>query len=122
MMVSGARPATDVVVAGGGVVGLCAAVALAERGVSVVIVTQSRLGEASRAAAGMLAPSVERSSAEVDEFGIASRDRFPSYLEFLAERTGISVSLNRGGILQVAFSEKGIKGLRRSASHGSSWL
>jgi glycine oxidase len=121
-MVSRALMTADVVVAGGGVVGLCAAVALAERGVGVLIVSQSSVGEASRAAAGMLAPSVERPTAEVDEFGIASRDRFPSYLESLAERTGIEVSLNRRGILQIALSEKGIKGLRRSASPGSSWL
>ena len=121
-MVSGARLTPDVIIAGGGVVGLCAAVALAERGLRILIVSQPTAGEASRAAAGMLAPSVERHSAEIDEFGIAARDRFPSYLEFLAERTGITVPLNRRGILQVAFSEKGVKGLRGSASPGSSWL
>ena len=36
------------------------------------------------------------------QFGIAARDRYPSYIEFLAERTGIKVPLNRLGILQVA--------------------
>lgn len=121
-MVSRGRVTADVIVAGGGVVGLCAAVALAECGVDVLMVSQSIVGEASRAAAGMLAPSVERLPAEVDEFGIAARDRYPSYLEFLSERTGIEVPLNRRGILQIALSGKGIKGLRGSASPGSSWL
>lgn len=70
----------------------------------------------------MLAPSVERSSAEPDIVGIAARDRYPSYLEYLRERTGMSVALNRHGILQVALSAQGVKGLRRSQARGSEWL
>ena len=45
-----------------------------------------------------------------------------SYVDFLADRTGISVPLNRLGILQVALSAKGIKGLRKSALATSRWL
>ncbi len=112
----------DVAVAGGGVIGLCAALALAERGRTVILVGESATGEASRAAAGMLAPSVERASSDADSFGIAARDRYPSYLEFLYERTGITVALNRRGILQAAFTPAGVKGLRRSASQSSAWL
>jgi len=70
----------------------------------------------------MLAPSVERSPGPANQFGIAARDRYPSYIEFLAERTGIKVPLNRLGILQVAFTEKGIKGLRKSALPTTRWL
>jgi glycine/D-amino acid oxidase-like deaminating enzyme len=55
-------------------------------------------------------------------FGIAARDRYPSYIEFLAERTGVKVPLNRLGILQVALSEKGIKGLQKSALPTTRWL
>jgi glycine oxidase ThiO len=112
----------DVIVVGGGVIGLCGALALSERKLDVLLVSEPTLGEASRAAAGMLAPSVERSASEPDEFGIACRDRYPSYLEFLSERTGMTVPLNRLGILQVALTEKGIKGLRGSASPTSEWL
>jgi glycine oxidase len=103
-------------------IGLSAAVALAERGVSVTLIGQHRSGEASPAAAGMLAPSVERASGPAHEFGIAARDRYPSYLEFVAERTGIRVPLNRLGILQVALSPKGIHGLRKTALSTSRWL
>lgn len=120
--VSVAPLTADVIIAGGGVIGLSAAVALSERKVTVVLISEPTNGEASRAAAGMLAPSVERFSSEADSFGIAARDRYPSYLEFLRERTGIDVALNRNGILQVALSARGIKGLRGSASLASTWL
>ena len=112
----------DVIIAGGGVIGLCSAVALSERKLTVLLVTEATSGEASRAAAGMLAPSVERISGTADTFGIAARDRYPSFLEFLRDRTGIAVALNRSGILQVALRERGVKGLRRGAPTGSSWL
>jgi glycine oxidase len=112
----------DVIVVGAGVIGLTAAVALAERGVSVTLIGQHIAGEASPAAAGMLAPSVERASGPAHDFGVAARDRYPSYVDFLAERTGIKVPLNRLGILQVALSEKGIKGLKKMALSTTRWL
>ena len=107
---------------GGGLVGLASAVAIAERGVSVLILTERRAGEASSAAAGMLAPSVERATGPAHDFAIAARDRYPSYLDFLESRTGIRVALNRLGILQVAVSEAGVKGLRKTALPSTMWL
>jgi len=95
---------------------------LAERGVDVSLIGEHRPGEASPASAGMLAPSIERAPGPAHQFGIAARDRYPSYIEFLAERTGVKVPLNRLGILQVALSEKGIKGLRKSALPTTRWL
>jgi len=103
-------------------IGLAIAVALAERGVSVMLISERRPGEASPAAAGMLAPSVERAPGPAHAFGVAARDRYQSYLEFVADRTGIVVPLNRLGILQVALSEKGIKGLRKTALPTTRWL
>jgi glycine oxidase len=70
----------------------------------------------------MLAPSVERASGPAHDFGVAARDRYPSYIEFLADRTGVTVPLNRLGILQVALSANGIKGLRKTALETSVWL
>jgi glycine oxidase ThiO len=103
-------------------IGLAAAIAVAERGASVTLIGEHRIGEASPAAAGMLAPSVERAAGPAHDFGIAARDRYPSYIDFLAERTGVRVPLNRRGILQVALSEKGIKGLKRTAASTARWL
>jgi glycine oxidase len=112
----------EVIVVGGGLIGLAATIAVAERGLSVTLIGESRAGEASPAAAGMLAPSVERAAGPAHEFGIAARDRYPAYVEFLADRTGIRVPLNRLGILQIALTEKGIKGLKKTAAPTSRWL
>ncbi len=117
---SRARP--EVIVVGGGLIGLASALALAERGLTVSLLGERRPGEASPAAAGMLAPSVERASGPAHDFAIAARDRYPDYLSWIAERTGIRVPLNRLGILQLALSEKGIKGLKRTALPTSRWL
>jgi glycine oxidase ThiO len=103
-------------------IGLAAAIAVAERGASVTLIGEHRAGEASPAAAGMLAPSVERAIGAAHDFGVAARDRYPGYIEFLAERTGIRVPLNRRGILQVALSSKGIRGLKKTAPPTARWL
>ncbi|HET6761055.1 MAG TPA: FAD-dependent oxidoreductase, partial [Gemmatimonadaceae bacterium] len=116
------RLSGEVIVVGAGVIGLATAGALAERAISVTLIGEHKAGEASPAAAGMLAPSVERAAGRAHDFGIAARDRYPSYVEFLAERTGIRVPLNRLGILQVALSPNGLKGLRKGALAMSQWL
>jgi glycine/D-amino acid oxidase-like deaminating enzyme len=112
------RSAPDVLVIGTGLIGLACAVAAAERGFRVQIVGQPRTGEASLAAAGMLAPSIERYEGPGSEFGVSARDRFPQYVAWLRERTGIDVPLNRDGIIQVALSEAG--GRSRRIPVGSS--
>lgn len=70
----------------------------------------------------MLAPSIERASGAANELALAARDRFPSYLEWLRERTGMDVPLNRLGILQVAITPAGVRGLRKNPNPGSHWL
>lgn len=70
----------------------------------------------------MLAPSVERATGPAHDFAVAARDRYPAYIAFLAERTGIQVPLNRMGILQVALSANGIKGLKKTALPTARWL
>lgn len=113
--------AADVIVIGGGLVGLACAAALSERGVRVTMLTHVRLGEASPAAAGVLAPSVDRTGGPEMAFSIAARDRFPAYLDMLRERTGITVPLNRLGILEVALGAAHADALR-SRADGSRWL
>lgn len=112
----------DAIVIGGGIIGLCSATAIARRGLTVSIIAEARRGEASVAAGGMLAPSVEKSDGPAHRFAVAARDLYPTWLEELAEDTGIRVPLNRLGILQVALTEKGVKGLRKTAGAGSEWI
>lgn len=113
----------DVIIIGGGLVGLATGAALAARGADVSIVADHNAGEASRAAAGMLAPSVERAEGPAHAFALAARDLYPSYVEALAEVTGTLVSLNREGILELMFDEQQAHGKRSSlASLGGQWL
>lgn len=114
--------AADTIVVGAGVIGLCIARAIARKGRRVILVGKHNPGEASRAAAGMLAPSVEQSAGPAHDFAVAARDFYPDYLEDLADETGIRVPLNRLGILQVALSERGLRGLRKTAAPDSRWL
>ena len=122
MTIDSSRTAPDVLVIGAGLIGLACATAAAERGFSVRLVGQVRTGEASLAAAGMLAPSVERGEGIGTDFAIAARDRYPDYLAWLREATGIDVPLNRDGIIQVALTDAGVRGLRRSMPRDAEWL
>ena len=128
---SSAPSVADVTVVGAGLIGLTAALALADQGLSVLLAGSSHAGEASPAGAGMLAPSVEDSHAPggadpgVDpgrQFAMASLERYPGYLDSLAARTGITVPLNRRGILQVALDESGAHDLREHGGAHAQWL
>ena len=103
-----ANETADVLVIGGGVIGLsvCRALALARVG-KVVLVERAELGrEASYAAAGMLAPQAEANQA--DEFFTLccrSRDLYPDFAAALLEETGIDVELDQTGTLFCAFTQ-----------------
>lgn len=121
-MAARAEPAPDAIVVGAGLVGLACTAALADRGLRVTLLADLRRGEASAAAAGMLAPSVERTSVEAHTFAIAARDRYPSYLSRLTADTGVEIPLNRLGILELALTEGEAAALRETANPGSRWL
>ena len=94
----------DVIVLGGGLIGLAVAADAATRGATVLLIGEARVGEASPAGAGMLAPGPEgeelRSDA-VRDFAVAGRDLYPSFLRALHEETGITVPVDRQGILEL---------------------
>src|SRR5215213_5260735 len=102
------KGSADVVIIGGGVIGLTIARALALRGVrDVCLVERGGLGtEASFAAAGMLLPQVE-ADAQDEFFNLAcqSRDLYPSFAAALREETGIDVELDTTGTLYLALTE-----------------
>jgi glycine oxidase len=104
--------ADRVTVIGGGLIGLCSSAALAARGVRVTLIADHRPGEASPAAAGMLAPGVEPAAGAVRDFGVAARDRYPAFLEWVKSVSGIMVALDRNGILQLAATEDDARRLR----------
>jgi glycine oxidase len=114
--------ASDVLVVGCGLIGLACGAAAAQRGFRVRIIGEPRAGAASLAAAGLLAPSIERADGHAGDFATAARDRYPTYLEWLLELTGLAVPLNRDGIIQVALNEAGVRGLRRAKPAEAEWL
>lgn len=92
----------DLVVAGGGIVGLTTALAAARRGLRVTVVDQPRAGAASRTAAGILGPSIGDATPAVREAGIAAREFYPRFLDQLLARSEITVPLDRDGIIELA--------------------
>ena len=106
----------DVVIIGGGVIGLTIARALKQRGVrEVMLIERGRPGaEASWAAGGILAPQVEADHAD-DFFRLAcaSRDLYPAFAQSLQEETGIDVELDTTGTVCVGFTPEDDKDLRR---------
>ena len=120
--IDSSNSAADVLVIGCGLIGLACAAAAAERGLRVTTVGEPRVGAASLAAAGLLAPSIEREEGHASNFATVARDRYPTYLEWLRERTGLDVPLNRDGIIQVALSEAGVRGLHRAKPAEADWL
>ncbi|HEX6967145.1 MAG TPA: FAD-dependent oxidoreductase [Gemmatimonadaceae bacterium] len=112
----------DVLIVGGGLVGLSSAVALAKRQARVILLDHRLPGEASPAAAGMLAPGVERADGAAHRFAVAARDRYPSFVEELADATGMHVSLNRLGILALVLDAAGAEHARRNLAPGTEWI
>jgi glycine oxidase len=98
----------NVVIIGGGVIGLVVARALALRGIrEVLLVERGSLGaESSSAAAGMLAPQAEANRPhEFFYLTCRSRDMYPAFASALLEETGIDIQLDTTGTLYLAFTE-----------------
>jgi glycine oxidase len=98
-------PASDVLVVGGGVIGLSIAWRSAQRGLTVTVVDPNPGGGASHYAAGMLAPVTEVHYGEeaVLALNLASSRRYPSFVAELEEAAGTTVGYRECGTLAVAF-------------------
>jgi glycine oxidase len=96
------KPRGDVIILGGGVIGLTTAYFLAKEGVSVVVCEKGRLGmEASWAGAGILPPSdVEHAHLPLDRLRALSGQLFPALSNELKERSGIDNGFVRCGGLE----------------------
>jgi glycine oxidase len=112
----------DLVVLGGGIMGLGAALSAADRGLRVTLVDQLRAGAASRASAGMLAPTIGELAADALPAALAARDHYPFFLDRLRDRTEIDVPLDRSGILELAATESELAELVARAPAGAECL
>ena len=81
----------DVLVIGGGIIGLSCAYFLAKSGLSVEVIDKGELGrEASWAGAGILPPgNPDRTGTPFDRLRAYSTSRFPAFSDELREQTGI---------------------------------
>ncbi len=107
----------DVVVVGGGLIGLACARRAAERGLSVLAVERSSApgGGASGVAAGMLAPVTETDFGEQAQLSLnlAARERWPAFAAELERTTGLGTGFRETGALVVAADRDDAEELRR---------
>jgi len=103
-LVRASRAAPDVVVVGGGVVGLAVAWRGALAGLAVTVVDPAPGHGASWAAAGMLAPVTEVRYGEeaLLRLNLAAADRWPGFAGELEEASGSQIGYRRCGTLTVA--------------------
>jgi len=98
----------DVIVVGGGVIGLMTAWRLAQAGLTVALYEKGRPAlEASAAALGLLAPRAQAGRPEVlIRLMQASLALFPKVADELRALTSIEVELQAGGLLHCALNDK----------------
>ncbi|MEJ7848672.1 MAG: glycine oxidase ThiO [Pyrinomonadaceae bacterium] len=99
---------SEVLIIGGGVIGLSIAREMHKSGArNITIVERGNIGqEASFAAAGMLAPNAETD--EIDDFYrfcAESNRLYPQFAAELLEETGVDIELDRSGTLYMGFTE-----------------
>jgi glycine oxidase len=112
----GKRQMTEVLIIGGGVIGLSIARELHKKGVGkLTILERGQVGaEASFAAAGMLAPNAETD--KLDDFFHLCNDSnklYPTFAQALFDETGSDIELERSGTLYAAFTDADVKEIRR---------
>lgn len=107
----------DVVVVGGGLIGLASAWRIAQRGLSVVVCDPAPGARTSSVAAGMLAPVTEATYGEEPllRLGLASAAAWPGFAAELGEVTGLDAGLYETGTLAVAYDTDDGAVLRRLA-------
>ncbi|WP_139315934.1 glycine oxidase ThiO [Cellulosimicrobium sp. CUA-896] len=120
------RPAgsRDVVVVGGGIVGLAVAWRATLAGLTVTVLDPRPGDGATRAAAGMLAPVTEADFGEdaALRLHLAGAARWPGFVAELGDATGADVGLRTAGTLTLAYDADDLALLRRvlalHAAHG----
>lgn len=106
---------TDILIAGGGIIGASIAWRLAQQRLHVTLCDAGRLGgEASWAGAGMLVPGSEFDQpGEWVEFAQRSLRLYPSFVAELEEASGLTVDFNQPGSLELASDDQEWQRLRQ---------
>ncbi|WP_430376942.1 glycine oxidase ThiO [Streptomyces sp. B1-3] len=121
---------SDVLVVGGGIIGLVTAWRAAQRGLSAAVADPEPGGGAAQVAAGMLAAVTELHYGEQTLLGLnlASAHRYPDFAAELTELTGHDLGYRRCGTLAVALDAddrahlRELHALQRQSGLESEWL
>ena len=96
----------DVIIIGGGIIGLSLSIALRKRGATVLIVERGEPGrEASHAAAGMLADFPLEMPSVLQPLATASARMYPEFVHELQDESGMNVDLRDQGTIFFATPE-----------------
>lgn len=127
---SGTPGTPDVLVVGGGIIGLVIAWRAAQRGFATAVVDPEPGGGAARVAAGMLAAVTELHYGEQTLLGLnlESARRYPDFAAELTDLTGRDLGYRRSGTLAVALDAddrahlRELHALQRQSGLDSEWL
>jgi glycine oxidase len=96
----------DVIIMGGGIIGISLSIALRKRGATVLVVERGEPGrEASHAAAGMLADFPLEMPSVLQPLATASARMYPEFVHELQDESGINVDLRNQGTIFFATPE-----------------
>jgi thiazole synthase len=112
---------SDILIIGGGIMGLATAIELKLRGFATTVVSRDFQSAATHAAAGMLAPEAEQVPlGAMRELCMRSRSLYPEWTAKLEQLTGLNTGYWASGILAPVFKE-GV-GSRELLPTPSNWL
>jgi glycine oxidase len=106
----------NIIIIGGGIIGLSLGWQLAKKGMDVEILERGKPGEgASRAAAGMLAPQAEMGFEDIELFYLCrkSLEMYPAFVEELYNDSGIKIEVEKTGCILPGFDRDDSERLRR---------
>lgn len=111
---------SDVLILGGGIIGLAIALELRLQGASVTVLSRNFAEAATQAAAGMLAPQAEQIlPGPMLDLCLRSRDRYPDWVRKLEGLTGLDAGYWACGILAPGFGAGGQGGRRAREQEGA---
>ncbi|MER7200131.1 glycine oxidase ThiO [Streptomyces sp. CB01635] len=123
---------SDVLVVGGGIIGLVTAWRAAQRGLRAAVVDPEPGGGAAQVAAGMLAAVTELHYGEAEQtllgLNVESARRYPAFAAELSEATGLDLGYRACGTLAVALDAddrahlRELHALQRKSGLESEWL
>ncbi|MFF3510615.1 glycine oxidase ThiO [Streptomyces sp. NPDC004393] len=121
---------SDVLVVGGGIIGLVTAWRAAQRGLATTVVDPAPGGGAAQVAAGMLAAVTELHYGEQTllALNLESARRYPDFAAELTEATGLDLGYRRCGTLAVALDAddradlRDLHALQQRSGLASEWL